>query len=157
MRRRNEPERTVEEMSKVTELTCIRCPIGCAITVTQDDEGKVTEITGNSCQNGYLYAGNEVTNPTRIVTSTVRVDGGELPVVSVKTSGDIPKGRMFDCMKAINKVHVKAPVSIGDVACGDRDRRGRRHQMNHDMGVMKDGRVYSRTGSGDDQLPGNSV
>ena len=106
-------------MSKVTELTCIRCPIGCAITVTQDDEGKVTEITGNSCQNGYLYAGNEVTNPTRIVMSTVRVDGGELPVVSVKTSGDITKGRMFDCMKAINKVHVKAPVSIGDVVLKD--------------------------------------
>lgn len=58
---------------KKTELTCIRCPIGCAITVTQDDDGKVTDITGNSCPNGYKYAANEVTNPTRIVTTTVRV------------------------------------------------------------------------------------
>lgn len=144
-------------MSKVTELTCIRCPIGCAITVTQDDEGKVTEIVGNSCQNGYLYAENEVTNPTRIVTSTVRVDGGVLPVVSVKTNGDIPKARMFDCMKEINRVHVRAPVSIGDVVLKDVLGLGVDIVATKNVGVMKDGRVYSRTGSGDDQLPCDSV
>jgi CxxC motif-containing protein len=102
-------------MNKITELTCIRCPIGCQITVTQDETGKVIDIKGNSCPNGYKYAGNEVVNPTRIVTSTVRVEGGELPVVSVKTAGDIPKGRMMDCMREIDKANVKAPVTIGDV------------------------------------------
>ena len=102
-------------MNKTTELTCIRCPIGCQITVTQDETGKVIDIMGNTCPNGYKYAGNEVVNPTRIVTSTVRVEGGELPVVSVKTAGDIPKGRMMDCMREIDKVTVKAPVAIGDV------------------------------------------
>ena len=104
---------------KKTELTCIRCPIGCAITVTQDDDGKVTDITGNSCPNGYKYAANEVTNPTRIVTTTVRVKGGTLPVVSVKTKGDVPKGKMFECVKAINKMEVSAPVAIGDVIVHD--------------------------------------
>lgn len=100
---------------KTTELTCIRCPIGCQITVVQDEEGKVTSITGNSCPNGYSYAGNEVVNPTRIVTSTVRVKGGVLPVVPVKTKNDIPKGKIQECMDAINDVVIAAPVSIGDV------------------------------------------
>ena len=99
--------------------SAIRCPIGCAITVTQDDDGKVTDITGNSCPNGYKYAANEVTNPTRIVTTTVRVKGGTLPVVSVKTKGDVPKGKMFECVKAINKMEVSAPVAIGDVIVHD--------------------------------------
>ncbi|MCI2048937.1 MAG: DUF1667 domain-containing protein [Lachnospiraceae bacterium] len=106
-------------MSRITELTCIRCPIGCQITVTQDDDGKVTEIKGNSCPRGYEYAGSEVTNPVRTVTSTVHVEGGVLPVTSVKTKGDIPKGRIFDCMQAINAASVKAPAAIGDVVIRD--------------------------------------
>lgn len=106
-------------MSKITELTCIRCPIGCQITVTQDDEGKVTEIKGNSCPRGYQYAGSEVVNPVRTVTSTVRLTGGVLPVVSVKTGKDIPKGKIFDCMQEINRASAKAPVHIGDVIIED--------------------------------------
>ena len=33
--------------------------------------------------------------PTRIVTSTVRVTGGTLAMVSCKTRSDIPKGKIF--------------------------------------------------------------
>ena len=73
------------------------------------------DISGNSCPRGKEYAANEVTNPVRTVTSTVRVEGGLLQVVSVKTGGDIPKGEMAHCMEAINAVTVKAPVHIGDV------------------------------------------
>ncbi len=101
-------------MQKKTELTCIRCPIGCQITVIQKEDGSM-DITGNSCPRGKEYAANEVSNPVRTVTSTVRVEGGVLPVVSVKTATDIPKGEMAHCMEAINQVTVKAPVHIGDV------------------------------------------
>ena len=51
-------------------LTCIGCPLGCAITVTMDG-GNVVSITGNTCKRGSDYAAKEVTHPTRIVTSTV--------------------------------------------------------------------------------------
>ncbi len=101
-------------MEKKTELTCIRCPIGCQITVIQKEDGTM-DILGNSCPRGKEYAANEVTNPVRTVTSTVRVEGGLLPVVSVKTEADIPKGEMAHCMEAINAVTAKAPVHIGDV------------------------------------------
>ena len=95
-------------------LICIGCPMGCALSVTLEN-GEVTEVTGNTCKRGDIYARKEVTNPTRIVTSTVKVSGGALAMVSVKTKTDIPKGKIFDCVRALKTVCVKAPVHIGDV------------------------------------------
>ena len=95
-------------------LICIGCPMGCPITVTLE-AGEVREVTGFTCKRGETYARKEVTNPTRIVTSTVRVAGGEAPVVSVKTAQDIPKGEIFPCAEALRQVVVSAPVAIGDV------------------------------------------
>lgn len=96
------------------QLTCIGCPMGCPITVTMD-KGAILSIEGFTCMRGETYARKEVTNPTRIVTSTVRVAGGEAPVVSVKTAQDIPKGEIFPCAEALRQVVVSAPVAIGDV------------------------------------------
>lgn len=96
------------------ELICINCPLGCALTVTLEN-GEVTHVTGNTCPRGGAYARKECTNPTRIVTTTVRVEGGRLPVVSVKTASDIPKGKIAACVRALKDVKVKAPVHIGDV------------------------------------------
>lgn len=95
-------------------LICIGCPMGCVLSVTLEN-GEVTEVTGNTCKRGDIYARKEVTNPTRIVTSTVKVSGGTLAMVSVKTKTDIPKGKIFDCVRALKTVCVKAPVHIGDV------------------------------------------
>ena len=100
-------------MEKVN-LICIGCPLGCPLVVEM--EGKeVVSVSGNTCKNGEKYARKELTNPTRIVTSTVRVVGGTLGMVSVKTSADIPKGKIFDCVKSLKGVKVTAPVHIGDV------------------------------------------
>ena len=98
----------------VRELTCIGCPLGCALTVTLEND-EVVSVTGNTCKRGDDYARKEVTHPTRIVTSTVLVEGGEIPMVSVKTQNDIPKEKIMDIMKEINALRVKAPVHIGDV------------------------------------------
>ena len=95
-------------------LTCIGCPLGCALTVTLAND-EVVSVTGNTCKRGDDYARKEVTHPTRIVTSTVLVEGGEIPMVSVKTQNDIPKEKIMDIMKEINALRVKAPVHIGDV------------------------------------------
>ena len=88
--------------------------MGRMLSVTFEN-GEVTEVTGNTCKRGDVYARKEVTNPTRIVTSTVKVSGGTLAMVSVKTKTDIPKGKIFDCVRALKTVCVKAPVHIGDV------------------------------------------
>lgn len=100
------------------ELVCIGCPMGCALTVAVED-GKVLEVAGNTCPRGADYAKKELTNPTRIVTSSVCVKGGHLPSVSVKTAADIPKGKIFDCIHELKNVTLEAPVSIGDVVLPD--------------------------------------
>ena len=94
------------------ELTCIGCPMGCNLNVTIGENGDVT-VTGNTCPNGAEYAKNEVTDPRRTVTSTVRVNNGK--TVSVKTKEDIPKDKIMDSVLALKNVVAEAPVHIGDV------------------------------------------
>ena len=103
---------------KTVNLTCIGCPMGCSLTVEM--EGKeVLSVKGNTCGVGEKYAHKELTNPTRIVTSTVKVRDGHLPVVCVKTASDIPKAKIFDCVTALKDVEIQAPVTIGQVVLPD--------------------------------------
>lgn len=95
----------------IKELICISCPNGCHLKVDVENN----KVTGNTCPKGIEYGINEVTNPVRIITSTMKVENGELPVVPVKTNKPIPKDLNFKCMEEINKTKVKAPVKIGDV------------------------------------------
>lgn len=97
------------------ELTCIGCPLGCALRVELNDAGEVVSVSGNTCKRGEEYGRREVTAPVRMVTSTVRVTGGKAAVVPVRTATDIPKGKIFDCMDEIRSAVVAAPVKIGDV------------------------------------------
>lgn len=96
------------------ELICIGCPIGCNLMVTLEKD-KVIRVNGNSCKRGVDYCIKECTNPRRIVTTTIKVNNGNLPMVSVKTEKDIPKESIMDCMKEIKKAKLSAPVHIGDI------------------------------------------
>ncbi|MDR3313043.1 MAG: DUF1667 domain-containing protein [Oscillospiraceae bacterium] len=97
------------------DLICIACPLGCALHVELGENGAVLHVTGNSCKRGESYAKTECTNPTRSFTSTVRVEGGGAPLVSVKSAKPIPKGKMLACAAATKAVVIQAPVAIGDV------------------------------------------
>ena len=101
-------------MEERRELTCIGCPMGCQITVTLQNN-IVTGVSGNNCRIGDTYVREEVLSPRRTVTSIIKVTGGELPVVSVKTKETIPKDMIFRVMEEINKVSVSAPITIGRV------------------------------------------
>ena len=88
------------------ELICICCPRGCHLKVNIEEN----KVTGNSCKRGERYGVTEVTNPVRVVTTTVKVNNGELDVLPVKTKGEIPKNLIFQCMDVIKKVEVNAPI-----------------------------------------------
>lgn len=103
---------------EVRNLICINCPLGCALTV-ETENGQIVSVSGNTCKKGDIYARKEVTAPTRIVTSTVRVTGGAADMVSVKTKTDIPKDKIFECVRALKDIEVSAPVHIGDVILRD--------------------------------------
>lgn len=101
------------------ELTCIGCPLGCQITV-ELNHGAIVSITGNTCKRGSDYAEKEVTDPERTVTSTVRIEGGAADTcLPVRTAADIPKEKIFECMRCLKGVTVKAPVCVGDIVVKD--------------------------------------
>ena len=76
------------------ELTCIGCPMGCQITV-ELEKGEVKSVTGNTCAKGDTYARKEVTNPTRIVTSTVILHNGAKPVFPLRRRMIFPRARFL--------------------------------------------------------------
>lgn len=96
----------------IHKFICIQCPRGCHLEVNDED----MTVTGNSCPRGEAYGKAEVTNPVRTITSTVKIEGNEAPRVSVRTDKPISKKLMFDVMKELDKVTLKAPVNVGDVA-----------------------------------------
>jgi len=93
------------------EFTCIVCPAGCTLKY---EDGV---ITGNKCDRGEAYGMAEATNPVRTVTSTVATDkGGRCPV---RTKLPIPKDKMLEVMKIVEKTTAKCPVAVGDVLVKD--------------------------------------
>ncbi len=95
------------------EMICIVCPQGCRLTV--EEKGHDLIITGNDCARGIPYAKKEMTNPTRVVTSTVKIIGAIHQSLPVKTDKDISKDLNFDVIKEIEKITVKSPVKINDI------------------------------------------
>ena len=95
----------------IREMVCINCPRGCQIKV---DTEKLT-VEGNFCPRGKAYGIAEVTHPVRTLTSTVKVDDGVIARVSVKTDQPIPKEKMFEVMKEINRLQLEAPVMLGQI------------------------------------------
>jgi CxxC motif-containing protein len=75
----------------------------------------VLSVTGHLCPKGKSYVTQELIDPQRTIATSVCVEGGVLPLVSVRTASAIPKDRIFDVMAEINKQTLTAPVHIGDV------------------------------------------
>lgn len=92
------------------EFVCIVCPRGCQLSIDEN-----MNVTGNFCPRGKAYAISEVTNPTRMITSSIRVINRDDLLVSVKTSNPVPKGMIFEVMKEIDKLSVEAPCHIGQI------------------------------------------
>ena len=93
----------------MTELICITCPKGCHLRV---DEEKGFAVTGNSCPRGAEYGRNELQHPVRTVTSTVRIQGADLPRLPVKTDRPLAKEKIFDCMALLNTITCLLYTSI---------------------------------------------
>lgn len=96
------------------EYTCIICPNGCEIEA-EIEEGKIVTLTGASCKRGHEYVEQELTAPVRNIATSVLVENGELPLVSVRLTSPIPKKLIFEAMDQIKKLKVKAPVEAGTV------------------------------------------
>jgi len=99
-------------------MNCITCPMGCEMIVTVEN-GVVTNVAGNTCPRGKKYAEIEVTAPKRMLTSTVKINGGLLPLLPVVSQSPLPKESILDCAKELRKITVEAPIIVGQVICGN--------------------------------------
>lgn len=96
----------------IKQLTCIVCPIGCELQV----DTELQAVTGNTCKRGAVYGIEEVTRPTRVITSTVKLrNSSEFTRLPVKTKSPIPKELNFRCMEIINALEVEAPIKVGQI------------------------------------------
>ncbi|MGI6004039.1 MAG: DUF1667 domain-containing protein [Christensenellales bacterium] len=96
-----------------TAYTCIVCPVSCRISVRE--EGGELTISGSTCKRGEDFARNEHVNPMRILTSTVKLEGGRFPRLPVISRGEIPKAKLRECLNEVYRITASAPVKCGDV------------------------------------------
>ena len=99
------------------ELICVICPNGCQLQaeIQEGEQPVVTNVTGNLCDKGPEWAKQEIVNPMRTIASSVLVEDGDFPMVSVRTDSPIPLKRIFEVMKEIKAARLTAPVRVGDV------------------------------------------
>ena len=118
----NTSQTTGDKIEKLP-LTCIICPMGCSMEVEVETNAsgqkKVLSVKDNGCKRGEQYAAKELQNPTRTLTTTIKVEGGEFPLVPVKTAGEVPKASLLQCMEVVRRASCKAPVKRGDVLIYD--------------------------------------
>lgn len=93
------------------EFVCIVCPNGCNLCV----EEKTMTVTGNRCKRGLEFAEKEITSPERSLCTTVRTVFADCPVLPVRVSSDIPKSKIFEVKKEIDKVAVSKRLNRGDI------------------------------------------
>lgn len=99
------------------QLYCITCPAGCLLTAEQNNGELI--ITGNQCKLGTEFAKKELTSPTRSLTTTVRTVYPEMPVLPVRTLGEIPKDKIFEAMHILKHIIVDKPLDCGDTVLDD--------------------------------------
>jgi CxxC motif-containing protein len=104
-------------MEEIIKIFCVSCPKGCILEVTRDGDTITNIVSG--CKRGDEYALQELTDPRRMVATTVRVKNGFHPLVPVYTKEIFPKGKIFDLLKLIREMEVQAPVQKGDVILED--------------------------------------
>jgi CxxC motif-containing protein len=100
------------------EICCVVCPIGCSITVRAEGED-IKEIINYTCKRGETYARNEFISPVRVLTGTVKAESYCAPVISVRTSVPIPKGKLLECMELLRDITATPPFEIGKVVVED--------------------------------------
>ncbi len=101
-------------MEEIKKLICISCPKGCTLEVTVDGE-TVVKVSGETCKKGVDYAEREISDPRRMIASTVRVKNGFHPLVPVYSMEPVPKPLIQAVLKELRQVELVAPVEQGSI------------------------------------------
>ncbi|MFX1409964.1 MAG: DUF1667 domain-containing protein [Promethearchaeota archaeon] len=100
--------------SIIKVIRCIVCPTGCEIQVKKDQKGDIA-FEGYTCDRGLEYAEQEYYEPKRILTTTMQVENGLLPLIPVRTDKPILKNKLKDVLREIARMKKQAPIKMGDI------------------------------------------
>ena len=103
-----------EDTGIIKTIRCIVCPTGCIIEVKKDSNEEIL-FEGYTCNRGLEYANQEFFEPKRILTTTIRVEGGIHPLIPVRTDAPLLKEKLKDALGIIAETIVKAPIKMEDV------------------------------------------
>ena len=95
-------------------FVCVVCPIGCEVDVIHDG-GKIISMTGNKCEKSEEFVSQELIEPMRILTTTVRIQGARWAVIPVRSDQAIPKRLFLRIMRQLRRIRLQAPVNMLDV------------------------------------------
>lgn len=108
----------MEDKNKIskTKIRCITCPVGCSMeAITGKLNGSVFEVKGNECAKGIKFAKEEITNPVRILTTTVKIDSAKFCRLAVRSLEPVPKKLVIDIITELRKMEICPPVKMGQV------------------------------------------
>lgn len=102
---------------KKKKIVCTTCPLGCKINViyVDADDIEIVETSGNRCKRGLEFVKQEISDPLRVVVTSVKVENGEIPMASVRSDKPVPLRLMSEIMDIIRKTEVEAPIKRGDI------------------------------------------
>ena len=107
----------IELTPEPTEIICVACPKGCRLEARREN-GEIL-VTNEGCKRGREYAVSEITDPRRMVATTVRVEKGSHPLLPVYTASPFPKDRITELLNTLRQVKIKSPVSVNQVVLAD--------------------------------------
>jgi len=104
-------------------FVCVVCPVGCEIDVVHDGS-KIISMEGNRCEKSVEFVSQELIEPMRVLTTTVRIQESKWPVIPVRTDKAVPKRLFPRIMKRLRRIKLQAPVDMLDVVVKDVLRTG---------------------------------
>jgi CxxC motif-containing protein len=105
-------------MPEIDKVICITCPKGCRLDVTREGD-TILKVDNCGCKRGEEYVKAELTDPRRMVATTVKIKGGLHPLLPVYTAKPFPKPRIRELLGALQQVELKTPVGMGEVVVKD--------------------------------------
>jgi len=100
------------------QFTCTTCPTGCRISVEAAADGQF-KFLGNQCGRGEELAKKEMASPVRSITTTVRTAFPRIPVLPVRTNGEVPKEKVTEIIRELSKVVITEKIGIGEIVAAD--------------------------------------
>jgi CxxC motif-containing protein len=103
-------------MNEETRIICVACPKGCLLRINR---GETIVVSEQGCKRGEQYAVQEMTDPRRMVATTVRIQSKSHALLPVYTSAPIPKAKIQPLLYELRKINLSAPVKMGQVVLKD--------------------------------------